>query len=113
VRPPLALTSRDTVEGARPNRCAIARNESPASRPDRMVSRSDAESLAGDGSQSNRRATPPASRITRWTNGADLATSRATSTARIPSATSPMIRLRSSGVSLGYRPLFAFPTTTS
>src|SRR4249920_3524576 len=111
LRPPLAWTSREIVEGARPTRPAMARNDRPASRPERISSRSVADNLADDGSHSIRRATPPASLITRYTHRVDLATSRATSTARIPSATSPMIRLRSWRVSFGYRPLFALPTT--
>ena len=112
-RPPFALTSRDTVEGARLISVAILRNESPAFRPPLMCSRSPADSLAGDGSQSSRRATPPASRMIRCTNDAERDTSRATSRGAIPSATKATIRFRSSAVSLGYRPLFAFPTTTS
>ena len=39
-RPPLALTSRLTVEGDRPNETAIARTEYPAARPREISSRS-------------------------------------------------------------------------
>jgi hypothetical protein len=109
----LAFTSRDTVDGARPNRPAITRNDSSASKPPRIASRSAADNRAGDGSHTTRRVIPPASRITVRTMLAERATSRATSTVAIPPATKAMIRFRSDGINFGYRPLFAFPTATS
>jgi hypothetical protein len=108
----LPFTSRDTVDGARPKPVAIARNDSPASNPLRICSRSAADKRAGDGSHSTRRVMPPASRITVRTIDTERATSRATSPAPIPPATNEMIRFRSDGNNFGYRPLFAFPTAT-
>ena len=43
--PPLRVTSRDTVEGARPSRPAILRSDSPAASPREISSRSDSDNL--------------------------------------------------------------------
>ena len=39
---------RETVDGARPNRRAIARNDSPAARPREISSRSTSDNRNGD-----------------------------------------------------------------
>jgi hypothetical protein len=44
----LTWTSRAIVDGARPNRAAIIRNDSPAARPLEMSSRSVNDNLNGD-----------------------------------------------------------------
>jgi len=59
-RPPLACTSRDTVDVARPILAAIAVNDWPSSRPTRISTRSSSDNLAGDGSHRiSLRRTPP------------------------------------------------------
>jgi hypothetical protein len=47
-RPPLAATSREIVDGARPNRRAIARNDSPPTNPREISSRSTTDNRNGD-----------------------------------------------------------------
>jgi len=48
ARPPLAFTSRDTVEGARPSRRPIARNDSSRASPREISSRSSTERRFSD-----------------------------------------------------------------
>jgi hypothetical protein len=44
----LRATSRDTVDGDRPNPTAIARNDKPATRPREISSRSTGDNRSGD-----------------------------------------------------------------
>ena len=48
LRPPLPATSRDTVDAARPSRCAIARSDSSAANPREISSRSESDNRTGD-----------------------------------------------------------------
>ena len=64
-RPPPATTSRLTVDGARPNRDAIARIDSPAPNPTRISIRSSNPKRRPPGGPSmSRRITPPKGRNT-------------------------------------------------
>ena len=57
--PPLPATSRDTVDAARPNRCAIARSDSSAAKPREISSRSESDNRCDDHSGRWQRPTKP------------------------------------------------------
>jgi len=63
-RPPLEATSRDTVEGDRPNRRAIHRNDSPVANPREISSRSPNDNRSGHQSPAGTGRFHPAA--TRW-----------------------------------------------
>ena len=58
-RPPLAATSLETVDGARPRRWAMWRRDSPPAMPREISSRSTSDSRASDHSVGTRGRTPP------------------------------------------------------
>ncbi len=60
LRPPLPATSRDTVDGARPSRLAITRNDSPRATPREISSRSTSDRCRSARRRGGGR-TPPAS----------------------------------------------------
>ena len=82
-------TSRLTVDGARPIRRAITRNDSPAASPARISSRSNNDNRNADRGRARHRrdGLPPAATNTRWIIARLIPNSAAIATCRSPAAT--------------------------
>ena len=98
---PLAVTSREIVDGALPKRLAITRNESPALKPREISSRSATVSWHGERFRP-RGASPPVRVNSRWIDLVEHPTAAAASACVCPLQIRSPISSRSFSLSLPY-----------
>ena len=100
---PLAATSREIVEGARPRRPAIDRYESPAFKPREISSRSATVRCSGERFRP-RGGSPPVRFNSRWTDFVEHPTAAAISACVCPLRIRAPTSSRSASLSLPYFP---------